>query len=507
MGNTETGAEQTTVQKDGVEVSREIIHKSGGIVGTIKIQSQRDKPILVHVVEEFPADLPIEEIAFKPGSKPENGTITTDSASIKQTLTDDPVEIVYGIKLSASVGKIEFAPPTIQSVDFMRGSSTRVADNEDSSQPSSKSDISSGFFSHITEKLSPSTSKSEQQGQKQSSSTTPERRTEETSNEHADTDSSTTSGESGEQTTHPPENNDEGMSETNAASKEDSVEALKENPGEANEPAKDETESNRSIDDGSSPTAPAKEEESIDERESPPPRNIVVRLDRLSARVEEFAAYAGALEEIINEHGTATEIIDRFERNLEDLEDRLQTTRKEIAEMEKDHDGDIAELQDTTTQIEDRLDSTRETFDSEIETVRDELGDVEETVDRVEVTTERLETDINQHGSDLAAVSENVDSLDDRGDEMESELNTVRGSVQSVERDLVQVSDEIQALRDELETFRGELDDINQFRDTLANAFGGGTTLEASESTEPTTEQNVGPNQSPDDDEELENGD
>jgi len=61
-------------------------------------------------------------------------------------------------------------------------------------------------------------------------------------------------------------------------------------------------------------------------------RSDDVRFDRLRARLDDFAAYADGLEAIIDEHGTATELVDSLRRDvdataadLDAVEDRLGT--------------------------------------------------------------------------------------------------------------------------------------------------------------------------------------
>lgn len=125
MSDTKRWNDETTVTHGDVVVRRELTSKAEGIVGEIEIRSQRDEPVLVHVVDEFRSDLPVESAAFRPDCDPDGGSITPERASIVQPVEAEPITVEYGIKLPGPVGEVQFDDPTIRGVEA--ATSTRSA--------------------------------------------------------------------------------------------------------------------------------------------------------------------------------------------------------------------------------------------------------------------------------------------------------------------------------------------------------------------------------------------
>ncbi len=433
MPSSNTGGTRRTALNKGVKVCQEIHRDGRDIVCTLEIQSQRDETVLVRINDELPTELPVEEFGFEDESQLKRATVTSDGVLIVKTVDDDPVEVVYGIKLSSPVTDIDPAPPTVRSVEevsLTRGASTQADDGDAPSEQS----VEEGAADE----------------------------------DRADTD------ESGESAASIDDATAVGDGGTDSAA-----------TAEPTQDAASDADPNTCSDDVRSP-AVSDGAESADGAGSLPSRNVGVRLDHLSARVEEFAGYAGALEEIINEHGTASEVIDRFERDIAELETRLDSTIDEITDLAETHDADIADIDETTTRLEDRVDSVGNTLDSEIAGVRSDLDDVEETVDAVGTTTRRLEANVDEQESDIATVSSEVDSLDDRVHGVATQLDELRDTVGSVESDLTTVRNEVEGTRDELAALRDEVRELHEFRDNLASVFAGDVDLATAEAAEST---------------------
>lgn len=326
---------ETTASHEDVTVTRSIESTDGGLVGTVRIRSTSSEPVvLVHVVDEFPADLPVEAVGFQNGEAPDSGEITPQRASMKQAVEDEPVRIRYGLKLSEPVEGVELGPPVIRGV-------------ETAAMTRSKASPSDGG--------GPSSGDSETPDSSGSSSSTP-------------------SGSAGG------------------------------TPG---------------------PAAGGAEEQVTDGGEGGDRRSVEARIDWLSARVGEFAAYTDALEELIDQHGTAPEFIDRIE-------------------------GEVAGLDERLDDVDDRLGSLRDRAD-------DIESGVREDVDRIEGTLE-----------DQAAERE---ALEGRIDGLESELGEVREAVRSVEGDVSGVSEEVSAMCEDLDAIRAEVDRLSEMGESLADVF------------------------------------
>jgi len=333
---------ETTASHEDVTVTRSIESTEGGLVGTVRIRSTSEEPVvLVHVVDEFPADLPVEAVGFQNGEGPDSGNITPRRASMKQAVEDEPVRIRYGLKLSEPVEGVELGPPAIRGVET-------AAMTRSKASPSDGGERSSG------------------------DSETPE---------SSSSSSSTPSGSAGG------------------------------TPG---------------------PTASGTEERVTDGGDGSDRRSVEARIDWLSARVGEFAAYTDALEELIDEHGTAPEFIERIE-------------------------GEVASLDDRLDDVDDRVGSLRDRAD-------DIESSVEDDVDRIDADIDRVEDTLADHSAER-------DALEGRIDDLESELGEVRESVRSVEGNVSEVSEEVSAMREDIEAVRSEVDRLSEMGESLADVF------------------------------------
>jgi len=105
-------------------------------------------------------------------------------------------------------------------------------------------------------------------------------------------------------------------------------------------------------------------------------RSVDVRLDRLSARVEEFAACAESLEALVDEHGTPDEFVDRFDERIDEhIDDRVASARTAFHEVETIR-GDVDSLDDELAALCEELDevvASMERVRAETATLREEL--------------------------------------------------------------------------------------------------------------------------------------
>ncbi len=304
-------------------------------MGTVTIRSTSSEPlVLVHVVDEFAADLPVEAVGFQKGEGPDSGDITPQRASMKQAVEDEPVRIRYGIRLSEPVERVELGPPAIRGVET--ATMTRSGTSQsDSGEPSSAG-------------------------------------------------GSATPGSSGSSSST--------------------------SPGSAGIPG---------------PATGSAETSAIDSGEGRDRRSVEARVDWLSARVGEFAAYTDALEELINEHGTAPELIDRLE-------------------------GEIAGLDERLDDVDDRVDGLQ---------------------DRAEGIESGVEDDVQRIEDSLEDGSAERDALEGRIDGLESELGEVRESVRAVEGEVSEVSEKVSAMREDLDAVRTEVNRLTEMGESLADVF------------------------------------
>lgn len=153
---------------------------------------------LVHVVEEFPADLPVDAVGFKPDEGPEMGDVTSQRASIKETVESETVRIKYGIKLAEPVETVQFDSLTIEDVEtaeMTRSTATQTDGGERSSTSADSADESSSSFSSLLPSFGRGSAETERPGNRQSLDATPANATpEDPSTEPSETDGSSGDG-------------------------------------------------------------------------------------------------------------------------------------------------------------------------------------------------------------------------------------------------------------------------------------------------------------------------
>ena len=554
--------DETVVSNEDVEVSRRLTRKGKGIVGVVEIRSTGRKPVaMVHVVDDFPTDLPVEVVGFNSETEPEAGNITPDGVSIKQTVEDDPVEVQYGVKLSDPVESIEFDPPEIRGVETaeITRSGTSLTDGGRRSSASGDGvDDSSGSLSSIVSILGRRSSEPEREDDRRSSDPGRDRASPDPSRtggwnmsaeaadaepDEGESDGSDASDEAIESavarvdesedaetetagaadgdgadganapddpdtsvdpnasneaiegavaridapgdteadpetgTTEPDESSDEpdrpGSETADIDEAEADTDRADTDEAEAGSDADGETGSDAGVGAADEPAPepspaaesgfePASERDGSDDESTPSERRSVeARVDQLTLRVEKFAAYATALEELIDEHGPAEEFIDRTESELAELDEQLRSVRREVESVRSDHGEAFDDLQERTDALDRRIAGARDALEREVGDVRD----------RVDEEVERIDDDLADQGTDVERIDEEVETLDDRVADVESDLRSVREGVRSVEEDVSSVSEEVRTVREELESLRAEVEAFNDVRRTLADAF------------------------------------
>lgn len=109
-------------------------------------------------------------------------------------------------------------------------------------------------------------------------------------------------------------------------------------------------------------------------------RSVDVRLDQLSARVEEFAAYAESLQTLVDTHGTPPEFVDRFDERIDEVTEQVADARTEVDETVGTVREDVDSLDDEVARLRDDLDevaASMEQVREETATLREELSELQ----------------------------------------------------------------------------------------------------------------------------------
>lgn len=171
-------------------------------------------------------------------------------------------------------------------------------------------------------------------------------------------------------------------------------------------------------------------------------RSEAVHLEHLQARLEEFAAYADGLSELIDEHGTATDIVD-------DMRDDIAATRASVAAVEDRLDDDAGE-HDSVGERLDAVDDRLAAVEERLATVDERFGTVEERFAAVEGRFEAVEARVDERVADVA---EEVSTLDEGLDRTNARLDRVGGRTDAVDA-------RVDALADDLDGLRTHVDDV-----------------------------------------------
>lgn len=113
-----------------------------------------------------------------------------------------------------------------------------------------------------------------------------------------------------------------------------------------------------------------------------PSTSTDVRFRHLQSRLEDVVAYADAMEEFLDEEGTAKDVLDElraevdaFDSDLDEIRDTLDTAAAERDGLEREV-GDITDEVDRLVAERERLDDQVTALTEEVESLREEVADM-----------------------------------------------------------------------------------------------------------------------------------
>ncbi|SFR71257.1 hypothetical protein SAMN04487947_3815 [Halogeometricum rufum] len=221
------------------------------------------------------------------------------------------------------------------------------------------------------------------------------------------------------------------------------------------------------------------------------PRSADVRIRRLQAKMDDLQAYSDALAEFIDEEGTGQELVDGLRREVEALDEELDTFGDDLAAVEAgldDAESDRADIRDDVSTLEGDLAA----LDERVEDTAQQLSDVDdrasEAVAGVEELNSTLDDRVEAVNEDIEELSEDLSQTASAAAGLDEELGEVREDIADLDGEIVStresLADDVAAVRSDLD----ELDEVNariesleddievlmQFRDRLNDAFGPG---------------------------------
>ncbi|SEH43916.1 hypothetical protein SAMN05192561_1011094 [Halopenitus malekzadehii] len=186
------------------------------------------------------------------------------------------------------------------------------------------------------------------------------------------------------------------------------------------------------------------------------PRSVDVRISRLQSRIEDLAAYADALEEFIDEEGTATEVLESTREQVEDVATALDAAEARIDEAADARRSVREDLNAVEGTLDDALDDVADLEDrvADVESIEPAVADLETTVTDLEATVEDVDGTVAVLDEEMGDVRSDIADLDTRVHDLED----VDGDVETLESEIDRIDD--------------ELAELEAFRDRLSDAFG-----------------------------------
>jgi uncharacterized coiled-coil DUF342 family protein len=181
------------------------------------------------------------------------------------------------------------------------------------------------------------------------------------------------------------------------------------------------------------------------------PTHVEAKVDRVQSQIQDIEAYVAVMKSFIDEHGTATEIVDEIHEEIAEVRTELSETREQV-------DGIAADLEDVTGTVSDVADDADEHASR--------LADVDDQLSAIDDQLEDLET-VRGDLDDVASLQEDIDertaSLADVSDELADRLEDLATDLEDLserhEEDIVDVWD--------------RLEEFDEVRSKLSQAFTG----------------------------------
>lgn len=180
------------------------------------------------------------------------------------------------------------------------------------------------------------------------------------------------------------------------------------------------------------------------------------KLSHLQERVEEVAAYSGALEEFLDEEGTGAQLIANVRDNVESL-------RSDVSSINEAVEANSAALEDLDESVSGNSD-TLDSVTTSVSTLEGDLASVEDSVSA-------LESSVSDHDDALDDVDDQVESIDSTVDELEVRTSDIESDVEENADDIEAVSETVDTIEDDLESVSEDVVDIIEWRDQLGSMF------------------------------------
>jgi predicted nucleic acid-binding Zn-ribbon protein len=440
--------ERVSVSSDGVTVDKRFEEDEFPVPAiAFEIRSERSESVTVTIVDEVPADVAVEDLGFHPEYGSEHWTIDEERITFEREMdAGSEYTTVYGIRATGTEDVEKFlTEPVIESVDppLDEDETDGAVVDEDSTDV--VRDVISGDSDGVP-------GLDEDDGEDEDVETLDLKDPNDPSDDGptggaATPTASSANGEG--------DADADGDGDGETASVESLVGALAAELRNGNVDEDDVKLLRKAfdlVDDGSGGSVDA-------------------RIQRLQTEVADLLAYTDALEEFLDENGTAEQTIEGFREEVESLQSELQ----EVGELARSHEEALADVQTTVDGVESTVDSLESELDGvleEVESVRSEVDDVESSVSSVENTVGDVEESVDNVEESVEDVETTVDDVEESVDSVESDVEDVESDLDSLESQVGDIN--VEGIQDDVEDIESEIEDLKEWREQLSSVIGGG---------------------------------
>lgn len=213
------------------------------------------------------------------------------------------------------------------------------------------------------------------------------------------------------------------------------------------------------------------EPKSVENGDVSAPESLKVQIRDIQAKMQEFEAYVGALEEFLNEEGTGEQVIEQVQDDINEIESQLENVDDEI-------ESRVSQTEEQIEAISDKVDGQNE----KIEGVESEVDNIEGNVRGLNSRVNETEDTIESHDERLIEVAKTVEGNSEELEEVQSQVSTAQNIAEAAKQSADEAnegsekaeenSERIESMEEDMQEVKDGLDDIQERFNALQNAFG-----------------------------------
>jgi methyl-accepting chemotaxis protein len=187
-----------------------------------------------------------------------------------------------------------------------------------------------------------------------------------------------------------------------------------------------------------------------------PSSSVDARIKRLQTEVSDLLAYMDALEEFLDEEGTAQQLIEEFRTELEGVTSDLS----EVSNLAREHETVLSEVE-----------STMDTVEASMASLEAELEDALTDIDAVQGDVDTVQEDVQAVMGDVKDVEATVEDVEATVTDVETNVQSVEAEVEDLAGQVGNI--DVEEVRADIEQIEADVQDIKDWRDQLTSVIGG----------------------------------